>query len=134
VQVFPLYASRQNVQLTMKKLSWRNGLPLSAQPPFGTVTFTNSSTSASSYVWSYGDGITSTITTTTHIHTYTQVGVYTVVLAATGPVGNPVSLRSRDELPHRPDAHPDIDHRHHLYLRRRQPLDKRERPVLYLGQ
>jgi PKD repeat protein len=32
------------------------------------------------------------------------------------PVGNPVSLRSRDELPHRPDAHPDLDHRDQLCL------------------
>jgi hypothetical protein len=32
------------------------------------------------------------------------------------PVGNPVSLRSRDELPHRPDAHPDLDHGDQLYL------------------
>jgi RHS repeat-associated protein len=52
----------------------------------GTVTFTNASTNATSYLWSYGDGITSTTTTTTaHTHVYQWPGTYTAVLTASNP-------------------------------------------------
>jgi len=43
------------------------------------VTFTNTSTSAVSYYWTFGDGGTSTVTSPVHI--YTAAGTYTVSLA-----------------------------------------------------
>lgn len=43
------------------------------------VTFTNTSTSAVSYYWTFGDGATSTVTSPVHI--YTAAGTYTVSLA-----------------------------------------------------
>ncbi|MBI1881844.1 MAG: PKD domain-containing protein, partial [Chloroflexi bacterium] len=55
------------------------GTPLSGSVPL-TVTFSNSSTNASSYLWKFGDNTTSTVISPTH--PYTQVGVYTVTLSA----------------------------------------------------
>ncbi len=49
------------------------------------VTFTNSSTGATSYSWDFGDGGSSTATSPTY--TYTVGGSYTVTLTATGPGG-----------------------------------------------
>jgi PKD repeat protein len=46
------------------------------------VSFINSSTNASSYLWSYGNSVTSTTTAVTHTYVYTQSGVYTVSLVA----------------------------------------------------
>jgi uncharacterized repeat protein (TIGR01451 family) len=57
--------------------------PLSGTVPL-TVTFANSSTGASGYIWDFGDGITTTITNPTHI--YAQAGVYTVTLVASNGV------------------------------------------------
>lgn len=51
-----------------------------------TVTFTNTSSEATSFHWNFGDGITSTLLSPTH--TYTQTGVYTVTLNASGPAGS----------------------------------------------
>jgi uncharacterized repeat protein (TIGR01451 family) len=60
--------------------------PLSGTAPL-TVAFTNNSSNASSYLWDFGDGATSAAISPTH--TYTQVGVYTVTLAASnGTVTN----------------------------------------------
>jgi hypothetical protein len=50
-----------------------------------TVTFTNSSTNATSYSWDFGDNSTSTLTNPTH--TYRVGGVFTVKLTATGAGG-----------------------------------------------
>ncbi len=50
-----------------------------------TVQFTNSSTGASSYGWTFGDGGTSTQINPGH--TYTTTGTRTVTLTATGPNG-----------------------------------------------
>lgn len=52
--------------------------------PF-TVTFSNTTTNAVSYQWSFGDGVTSTATTPTH--TYNTPGTYTVRLISTGSNG-----------------------------------------------
>lgn len=49
------------------------------------VTFTNSSTNAVSYQWSFGDGNSSTATNPTH--TYTAPGTYNVRLISTGANG-----------------------------------------------
>lgn len=46
------------------------------------ITFTNTSTSAMSYVWDFGDG-SSTSTDENPVHTYATTGSYTVTLTAT---------------------------------------------------
>ena len=51
-----------------------------------TVTFTNTSTDATSYSWDFGDGNTST--ESDPIHTYSVDGEYTVVLTATNDCGS----------------------------------------------
>ncbi len=66
-------------------------IPLSASVPL-TVSFTNLSTNADSYLWDFGDGSTSTQTNPQH--TYTTKGSFTVKLTATnkGACSNTVSL------------------------------------------
>ena len=51
-----------------------------------TVTFSNSSTDATSYVWDFGDG-TPTSTATNPTHTFNIGGVFSVTLTATSSVG-----------------------------------------------
>ncbi len=50
-----------------------------------TVTFTNSTTGAVSYLWNFGDGTTSTAFSPSH--TYSSFGTYTVTMTATGANG-----------------------------------------------
>ncbi len=57
-----------------------------------TVTFTNTSSGATSYNWTFGDGGTST--TASPAHTYTAPGVYNVQLVATGTC----SANSKDTM------------------------------------
>jgi PKD repeat protein len=47
-----------------------------------TVTFTNQTQSATSYIWNFGDGLTSSAVNPTHA--YSKPGIYTVILNATG--------------------------------------------------
>jgi PKD repeat protein len=55
------------------------GAPLKGDPPL-KVTFTNTSSNATSYKWSFGDGTTST---DQHpVHQFTSIGSFTVVLTA----------------------------------------------------
>ena len=54
-----------------------------------TVTCTNLSTNANSYLWDFGDGATSTVANPTH--TYADDGVYTISLTATNSCGLDVS-------------------------------------------
>lgn len=51
-----------------------------------TVTFTNSSTNATSFSWDFGDGGTST--DVNPVYTYLASGIYTVVLTATNDCGS----------------------------------------------
>ncbi len=51
-----------------------------------TVAFTNTSTGASSYSWSFGDGSTST--EANPVHTYMEDGIYSVILTATNICGS----------------------------------------------
>ena len=55
------------------------GSPTSGETPL-TVTFVNSSTNATAYIWDFGDGATSL--ESSPVHTYTSSGVYTVTLQA----------------------------------------------------
>jgi PKD repeat protein len=50
------------------------------------VTFTNTSTNSTSYVWEFGDGSVSTSKDTKH--TYTKGGEYKVILTATNKFGS----------------------------------------------
>lgn len=65
------------------------GFTASSNPVYlsagGQVTFTNTSTGATSYDWDFGDGNTSTATDPTH--TYTAVGTYLVTLTANNTNG-----------------------------------------------
>ena len=54
------------------------------------VTFTNTSTNATSYSWNFGDGTTST--ETSPVHTYSAFGQYTVTLSSTGSGGTANSV------------------------------------------
>jgi PKD repeat protein len=62
----------------------------SATPTIGrrplAVTFTNQSTNATSYLWSFGDGTTSTMANP--VHTYSSAGQFSVSLQATGAGGS----------------------------------------------
>jgi PKD repeat protein len=62
----------------------------SASPTNGiaplTVQFLNSSTGATNYVWTFGDGNTSTLASPAN--TYSNAGLYSVTLTATGPGGS----------------------------------------------
>lgn len=53
--------------------------------PGGSVSFTNTSTGAASYLWDFGDGTTST--TASLSHNYAAAGTYTVTLTATSTAG-----------------------------------------------
>ena len=57
-----------------------------------SVSFTNLSTDADTYLWNFGDGNTSTSFSPTH--TYYESGVFTVTLKATGPGGESTRTRS----------------------------------------
>ena len=52
---------------------------------FLTIEFTNTSTGAVSYSWTFGNGSTSTLQNP--VYTYTQPGTYTVVLTVQNIVG-----------------------------------------------
>ncbi len=55
------------------------------------VTFTNTSSDATSYAWDFGDGGTST--DANPVHTYAVAGIYTVSLTATNAVGTSTSTQ-----------------------------------------
>ena len=64
-----------------------SGTPTNGVAPLA-VTFTNLSSNATNYVWSFGDGHTlSTGSSTNVTDTYTNAGAYTVILTAYGPGG-----------------------------------------------
>jgi len=51
------------------------------------LTFTNTSTDATAFLWDFGDGITSTLTDTVHTYTVTTPQTYSVELSATNCCG-----------------------------------------------
>ncbi len=59
--------------------------PVSGTAPL-TVTFTNISTGATSYLWDFGDGVTSV--ETSPVYTFTTAGTYSVKLTATNASGS----------------------------------------------
>jgi PKD repeat protein len=67
------------------------GSPTSGEVPLN-VNFSNSSSGATSYAWTFGDGGTST--STNPGHTYTSAGTYTVELTATNSCGSDVFTRT----------------------------------------
>ncbi len=67
------------------------GNPTSGEVPL-TVNFTNQSSGATSYSWTFGDGGTSTATNPNH--NYTSGGTYTVTLTATNSCGNDIFTRT----------------------------------------
>ncbi|HEY5479543.1 MAG TPA: S8 family serine peptidase [Gaiellaceae bacterium] len=64
----------------------------SGRAPF-SVRFTNSSSNAASYLWSYGDGSAGS-SEASPTHTFAKAGTYTVTLTATGPGGQATATRT----------------------------------------
>ncbi len=58
-----------------------------------SVRFANSSSNASSYLWSYGDGSTGS-SEASPAHTFAKAGTYTVTLTATGPGGQATARKT----------------------------------------
>ena len=67
-----------------------------------TLSFTNTSTNATSYVWDFGDGATSSATSTTH--SYTFLGTYIVKLFATNASGCVDSTQQTVSIVSKPTA------------------------------
>ncbi len=67
------------------------GSPTSGDYPLN-VSFTNSSSGATSYSWNFGDGGSSTATNPSH--TYTAAGTYTVTLTATNACGSDQDVKT----------------------------------------
>lgn len=67
------------------------GSPTSGEVPL-TVTFSNASSGATSYSWTFGDGGTSTAANPSY--TYTSAGTFTVALTATNACGSDVQTRT----------------------------------------
>src|SRR6185436_5085917 len=68
-----------------------SGSPTSGTQPLA-VNFTDSSTNATSWAWTFGDGGTSTAQNPSH--TYVAAGSYTVALTATGPGGSNTNTKT----------------------------------------
>ncbi len=69
----------KNITVSSKPTAAFTGTPLTICPD-ATVSFTNSSTGATSYFWMFGDGFTAN--TTSPGHTYNTTGTYNVTLVA----------------------------------------------------
>lgn len=65
--------------------------PLTGTVPL-TVTFTNSSTNADTYLWDFGDGMTSIVAAP--MHTYGLTGTFTISLTAMGSTGSDTLTRT----------------------------------------
>ena len=66
--------------------------PSSGRVPL-SVSFTNSSLNAGSYLWSFGDSSAHSIEASP-THTFTRAGTYTVTLTATGPGGQATARKA----------------------------------------
>jgi PKD repeat protein len=83
-----------------------SGTPLTGGYPL-TVTFTDTSTGATSWLWNFGDGSTSTLQNPTH--TYMTEGLYTVSLTINGGVDvetktNYITVTDADLVPDMTDV------------------------------
>jgi len=70
-----------------------SGTPTVGPTPL-TVTFTNSSVEADTYLWEYGDGQTSATMAITHTYLYNSPGTYTVKLTAFNAYGQHTQTRT----------------------------------------
>lgn len=69
-----------------------------------TITFNNTSTGATNYLWDFGDGTTSTSTNTNVIKTFASKGVYVIKLVATSANGCKDSISQTINLLDKPTA------------------------------
>lgn len=67
---------------------------LTIQIPGGPIQFTNLSTSANSYTWSFGDGTANSVLTDP-LHTYNNAGYYTVTLFTRNNANNCVDMTDK---------------------------------------
>ncbi|MFH1687738.1 MAG: PKD domain-containing protein [bacterium] len=81
------------------------GSPTSGDYPL-SVNFTNSSSGATSYSWTFGDGGTSTATNPSH--TYTTAGTFTVILTATNSCGSDQMVRTNYITATTPPCYPPV--------------------------
>lgn len=75
----------QTITVVNNPIADFSAFPLSECEDINTITFTNSSSNAATYIWDFGDGLTSTLTNPTH--TYTNPGIYNIKLIATSAYG-----------------------------------------------
>jgi PKD repeat protein len=78
--------------------------PIYPCPAPATITFTNKSTAADSFLWVFGDGTTSKAVSPAH--TYTWDSVFTVYLIAKTSYGCLDTFRVRDTTKNFPDGYP----------------------------
>ncbi|MGB9724421.1 MAG: PKD domain-containing protein [Chloroflexia bacterium] len=88
-----LDASQEYLTVTaVPEVSFEHG----PNPSCGQVTFTNTTSGGTSFLWDFGDGTTST--ETNPVHTYASGGFYTVTLTAWGVGGCADTAASTQEI------------------------------------
>ena len=82
------------------------GAPLTGAPPL-TVTFTDQSTDAATWAWTFGDGQTSTLQNPSHA--YAAAGTYSVGLTVTNTAGSNLKTRTNYITVSARDTHDGFD-------------------------
>jgi len=113
-RVYSRALSAAEIQALREPLALFSAAPVTGSAPL-SVSFTNySQGTITTYLWSFGDGITSTLENPTHV--YTTPGDYDVSLSVTGPTGSDalalndyihVGEAAPDDQPPQADAGPD---------------------------